>query len=68
MEKKADVLKNIDEYIAQFPIEVQEKLQRIRKVVLEAAPDATEKTRIQALENGVFTVFSGVVIFLRLIS
>jgi uncharacterized protein YdhG (YjbR/CyaY superfamily) len=33
----------IDEYIAQFPAEVQEKLQAIRTVIRESAPDAVEK-------------------------
>ena len=33
----------IDEYIAQFPPEVQEKLQALRRCVREAAPEAVEK-------------------------
>jgi uncharacterized protein YdhG (YjbR/CyaY superfamily) len=40
-------LKNIDEYIARFPIEVQETLQKIRKIVQKAAPEATEKISYQ---------------------
>ncbi|QSX09490.1 DUF1801 domain-containing protein [Alkalibacter rhizosphaerae] len=47
MDKKADSPQNIDEYIAQFPTEVQEKLKKIRKIVLEAAPEATEKISYQ---------------------
>ena len=39
--------KNIDEYIAQFPNEVQEKLQRLRETIREAAPDAVEKISYQ---------------------
>ena len=35
--------KNIDEYIAAFPMDVQEKLQRIRETIRKAAPDAGEK-------------------------
>ena len=33
----------IDEYIAQFPPEIQEKLQSLRKVIKDTAPDAGEK-------------------------
>ena len=34
---------DIDEYIAGFPPDVQEKLEEIRAVIREAAPGATEK-------------------------
>jgi len=34
--------KNIDEYIAGFPPDVQQTLQKIRRVISEAAPDAAE--------------------------
>jgi len=34
--------KNIDEYIAGFPKEVQEKLEQIRLTIRKAAPDAEE--------------------------
>jgi uncharacterized protein YdhG (YjbR/CyaY superfamily) len=37
----------IDEYIAGFPPEVQEILQKIRMIVREAAPDAEEKISYQ---------------------
>lgn len=37
----------IDEYIAQFPEDVQEILSQIRAVVREAAPQATEKISYQ---------------------
>lgn len=36
-------IKTIDEYIAQFPAEIQERLQSLRKVIREAAPGAGEK-------------------------
>ncbi|MEK4536505.1 DUF1801 domain-containing protein [Peribacillus sp. FSL K6-1552] len=39
--------KSIDEYILQFPHEVQEKLKRLRKVIKESAPDAEEKISYQ---------------------
>jgi uncharacterized protein YdhG (YjbR/CyaY superfamily) len=44
-EMKADsaVPKNIDEYIASFPDDIQERLQKIRMTIREAAPDAEEK-------------------------
>lgn len=34
--------KTIDEYIALFPTEIQEKLEKIRKTIREAAPTAEE--------------------------
>lgn len=39
--------KTIDEYIAGFPREVQEILERIRKTIRAAAPDAEEKISYQ---------------------
>lgn len=36
-----------DEYIAQFPPDVREKLQQMRAVIKEAAPDAVEKISYQ---------------------
>ncbi len=42
---KADqaVPQTIDEYIAGFPKDVQEKLEQVRRTIREAAPDAQEK-------------------------
>jgi uncharacterized protein YdhG (YjbR/CyaY superfamily) len=39
--------KDIDEYIASFPEEVQEILQKIRKTIRKAAPDAQETISYQ---------------------
>jgi uncharacterized protein YdhG (YjbR/CyaY superfamily) len=39
--------KDIDEYIAGFPKEVQEILEKIRKTIREAAPDAEEAIKYQ---------------------
>ena len=39
--------KNIDDYIAGFPQEVQQKLQKIRETIRDAAPDAVEKISYQ---------------------
>jgi len=33
---------DVDGYIAEFPLEIQEKLNQIRKVIRENAPDAVE--------------------------
>jgi len=33
----------IDEYILRFPEDIQEELQKLRKVIKEAAPEASEK-------------------------
>ncbi len=43
MEENKKVYKSMDEYIIQFPPEVQEKLQKLRNVINESAPDAVEK-------------------------
>jgi uncharacterized protein YdhG (YjbR/CyaY superfamily) len=37
----------IDEYIAGFPAEIQEKLREMRRVIHETAPEATEKISYQ---------------------
>jgi uncharacterized protein YdhG (YjbR/CyaY superfamily) len=47
MEENKKVAKSIDEYILQFPPEVQDKLRRIRAMVREAAPEAQEKISYQ---------------------
>ena len=39
--------KNIDEYIAGFPDDVQEILEKIKMTIREAAPDAEEKISYQ---------------------
>lgn len=39
--------RNIDEYIARFPPEVQEILEKIRKTIRKAAPDAEERISYQ---------------------
>lgn len=41
------VFHTMDEYIALFPAEVQETLQRLREVIHEAAPEAVEKISYQ---------------------
>ena len=43
MEGNKITFKSIDEYIFQFPPEVQEILKKLRKVIKESAPDAEEK-------------------------
>ncbi|MFD9627249.1 iron chaperone [Peribacillus muralis] len=42
-----NTFQTIDEYILQFPDEVQEILQALRKVIKAAAPDASEKISYQ---------------------
>ena len=39
---KMKTYRNIDEYIASFPGEVQERLQKMRAAIRKAAPDAEE--------------------------
>ena len=45
--KKLSNFSNIDQYISQFPDEVQKNLQEIRQVIKSAAPEATEKISYQ---------------------
>ena len=47
MEGKKAKYESIDDYIKQFPPEVQEKLEALRKVIKESATDATEKISYQ---------------------
>ena len=47
MEEKKTIPNSMDEYIKQFPTEIQELLQNIRKVIKEAAPEAQEKISYQ---------------------
>lgn len=37
------MVETINEYISEFPKDIQEKLENIRKTIQEAAPEATEK-------------------------
>ncbi len=60
MEPKKTIT-TIDEYIFQFPLEIQDKLQMIRKVIKDCAPDAAEKISYQmpAFElNGILVYFA----------
>jgi len=43
MEENKVIPKTMDEYILQFPPEIQEILQMIRKVIKDSAPEAQEK-------------------------
>jgi uncharacterized protein YdhG (YjbR/CyaY superfamily) len=47
MEDKKTTYESIDEYILQFPSEVQEILEKLRRVIKESAPDAKEKISYQ---------------------
>lgn len=44
---KAEPAKNIDEYIAGFPREVQARLRKIRAIIRKAAPEAAEAIKYQ---------------------
>ena len=43
MQEKKTTFTTVDEYIQQYPPEIQEKLLLIRKTILDAAPEAKEK-------------------------
>ena len=47
MEKSKNTYNSIDEYIGQFPPEIQEILENFRKVIKEAASEAKEKISYQ---------------------
>jgi uncharacterized protein YdhG (YjbR/CyaY superfamily) len=47
MEENKMAFRTIDEYILQFPTELQEILNTIRKVIKESAPEAEEKISYQ---------------------
>lgn len=47
MKPTTNQYKTIDEYITQFPVELQQTLTEIRKVIHEAAPEATEAISYQ---------------------
>ncbi len=47
MKSDQETPKTIDEYIAGFPPEIQELLEKIRKTIREAAPDADEAIKYQ---------------------
>ncbi|MFZ2095336.1 MAG: DUF1801 domain-containing protein [Anaerolineales bacterium] len=52
----------IDEYIAQFPENVQQSMSEIRRVIHEAAPQAVEKISYQIpgfYQNGMLVWFGG---------
>jgi uncharacterized protein YdhG (YjbR/CyaY superfamily) len=58
---KPDGFRNIDEYIASFPPNIQAKLQQLRQVIHEAAPDAQETISYQMpaiKQNGVLVYFA----------
>jgi uncharacterized protein YdhG (YjbR/CyaY superfamily) len=47
METKRSSATTIDEYIADFPKDIQDILQKIRRIVQEAAPEAREAIKYQ---------------------
>lgn len=56
------LVKDTDEYILQFPVEIQEKLQELRSVIKQAAPEA-EETISYAMpaykQKGIVVYFAG---------
>jgi uncharacterized protein YdhG (YjbR/CyaY superfamily) len=45
--KTTGIPNNIDEYIAIFPFDIQEKLEELRAIIKKAAPEAQEKISYQ---------------------
>jgi len=61
MGKDKDKFQTIDEYIIQFPVEVQEMLQKLRDVIKKAAPEAKETISYQMPAfslNGILVYFA----------
>jgi uncharacterized protein YdhG (YjbR/CyaY superfamily) len=59
---KAKVVKNIDEYIADFPDEVQKAMEKVRSAIKKAAPRAEEAIKYQIptfVLNGNLIHFAG---------
>ena len=59
---KAKVAKNIDEYIADFPDDVQKSLEKVRAAIKKAAPRADEAIKYQIptfVLNGNLISFAG---------
>ncbi|MBN2775300.1 MAG: DUF1801 domain-containing protein [Prolixibacteraceae bacterium] len=62
MKKSDKIPENIDEYICGFPLEVQEKLIRLREVIKNSAPDASERISYQMpafYQNGILVYYAG---------
>ena len=61
MQQAKNLPKSIDQYIAQCPREIHERLKKLRKVIREAAPDAEEKISYQMpayRQNGSLVYFA----------
>ena len=59
---KAKVAKNIDEYIADFPADVQKSMEKVRATIKKAAPRADEAIKYQIptfVLNGNLIHFAG---------
>ena len=59
-EQTRSIARDIDEYIAEFPPDVQKSLQRVRMAIKKAAPDAKEKIsyRIPTFTlNGTYLIY-----------
>jgi uncharacterized protein YdhG (YjbR/CyaY superfamily) len=63
MDKPKEEFTNIDEYIALYPKEVQERMQKIRQMVKEIAPEAVETISYRIptfkLNGKAFAYFAG---------
>ena len=61
MDARKKPVTSVDEYIAQFPREIQEKLQELREAIRESAPEAEETIsyRIPAFrQDGILVYFA----------
>lgn len=61
MEKNKSTPVSIDEYISRFPPEIQKRLEKLRQVIKESAPDAEEKISYQMpafAQHGILVYFA----------
>ena len=62
MDKNKPKPSTIDEYIFQYPVDIQQILQRVRATIKAAAPDATERISYGMpgfYQNGMLVWFAG---------
>jgi len=62
MDRYADKVKTVDEYIGQFPVETAEKLTEIRQIIKTMVPQAEEKISYNIpgyFLNGMLVYFAG---------
>ncbi|MFB6340485.1 iron chaperone [Saccharicrinis sp. FJH62] len=58
---KTNIPQTVDEYIINAPLDIQEKLQQLREIIKDVAPNATERISYQMpafAQNGILVYFA----------